>query len=474
LATPTTASAPALILALWLLRGAALAVGLLAPFWYWNGGLMEIEALQFIRQYLGERTLLQKIFDPRANDFGNYQARELSYFVDYLDARAFEALIGQDLTVFVPLSALMAGLLTAGVLFSAIRRYPGLPPFTVALLLLVYFSNYVYLVTAGMYYRSTKPLLAPVLMATVFYVLALLDAQSRPERRPTGRRAIGAVFLLFSLMGLLDRQGFFYAAVGLALLVVNAIAFKGRRDVVLAAGGAVAFLTLYNIALVPLLVQWVSGYAPSFEYQQLPIAQLVGNPMRWVQGTRMLLEANAVLMGGVPYWVGGALLGVLLMAAAWQGAWKTAAVSGAVLVAQVIMFTAMIVRHPPVYEWSDHRLWYYPLPFQVLALCGMVVILSRLVATWRRGRIVALNLVLAGCVCSNIMLWDGYRREMRGAPWFPTVEYQTFLLKASLRNGRPLPGLTPEYRGFYELCVSLSPSFQRGPGAADDRVPGLR
>jgi hypothetical protein len=36
----------------------------------------------------------------------------------------------------------------------------------------------------------------------------------------------------------------------------------------------------------------------------------------------------------------------------------------------VLMFSLMIARHPPVYEWRHHRLWYYPLTFQItLAFC---------------------------------------------------------------------------------------------------------
>lgn len=42
------------------------AAAILAPVWFWSGGLVEIEALQFIRQYLDGRTLIEKVFDPHA------------------------------------------------------------------------------------------------------------------------------------------------------------------------------------------------------------------------------------------------------------------------------------------------------------------------------------------------------------------------------------------------------------------------
>ena len=79
---------------------ALVAAAILAPAWYWDGGLIEIEALEFIRHYLDPRGLLQKVFDPYTNDLGTYQARELSYFFDYLDARVFNVLIARGCLAF--------------------------------------------------------------------------------------------------------------------------------------------------------------------------------------------------------------------------------------------------------------------------------------------------------------------------------------------------------------------------------------
>jgi hypothetical protein len=84
----------------------AAAVGfVLAPFFYWRGGLLETEATQFIPHYLDARPLLQKVFDPRTNDFGAYQARELSYLLDWVNAHVFDALLSHGAVVFVPARA---------------------------------------------------------------------------------------------------------------------------------------------------------------------------------------------------------------------------------------------------------------------------------------------------------------------------------------------------------------------------------
>ena len=184
----------------------------LAPFWFWKGGVLELEVLHFIGRYLDERSMLRKIFDPYTNDFRTYQAREFSYFIDYIDAHVFRQLLRWDVTIFIPLSAIVATLLTIGVFLYALRKYPGLTPVTGSLLLLVYMSNYIHLVTMGVFYRSTKPLLAPVLMGTAFYLAALFNSGAR-------RWTPFAIFGLFCLMSLLDRQGYFYALVGTGLVI---------------------------------------------------------------------------------------------------------------------------------------------------------------------------------------------------------------------------------------------------------------
>src|SRR3972149_11427405 len=49
-------------------------------------GLLHPEALERIPNYLDERNLFQKVYDIDKNEYGLYQARELSHFFDYIDA----------------------------------------------------------------------------------------------------------------------------------------------------------------------------------------------------------------------------------------------------------------------------------------------------------------------------------------------------------------------------------------------------
>lgn len=439
------------------------------PYWYWDGGLLEVETTHFIQQYLDGRGLLQKVFDPHANDLGTYQARELSYFLDYLDAKLFGLLIARGYAIFIPGSALIASLLTIGIFFRGVRRYSTLPSLTVTLVLLLYLSNYVHIVTMGMFYRSTKPLLAPVLMGTTFYLLSLVGVNAEtaaPARE--GKWAPLIVFALFCGMSLLDRQGFFYALVGAAVLVSNTALAGGRRDLSVAAAAAVGVMSLYNVVLAPLIVAFVNGYTPSFEYQRLPLTNLWTDPGHFARAGELLTEASALLMGGVPNWM---CVGVLSLMLVWafreakesaRSSWtkpKIILVSVLVALAQVLMFAAMIARHPPIYDQYDHRVWYYPLPFQALLVTVLIVLLSQIVAGWKTGRLAVVNLLLVAGLISNAAHWSDYSRLQRRSQWFSVVYTQTYLLKLSLKDGRPYPE-HEGYLDFCRFCLAVSPPFR--------------
>jgi hypothetical protein len=338
--------------------------------------------------------------------------------------------------------------------------------------LLLYLTNYVHVVTMGMFYRSTKPLLAPVLMATAFYLLALIGEHARAgDRSAGGKRAPWVVFVLFCAMSLLDRQGFFYAVVGLAILLGHAAIARGRRDVALAGAAAVMAMILYNLVLAPLIVLRVNAYTPSFQYQQVPLNGLLTDPAYWWRAGELALQAVSVLAGSLPYWLWAGVAVASLILALRGGRGRTFALTcGFVVLAQVVMFAAMIARHPPVYEWEDHRLWYYPLPFQALLATIMVVLLSRILATGGMTRTLAVNVLLAAAVASNVSHWDDYRAVQLRSRWFPTVYHQTSALKDSLKEGRPRLFLNPEYAGFYDFCLTLSPALRSraaGPRVAD-------
>lgn len=436
----------------------------LAPLWFWQGGVLEGEATVFIRQYLDERATLAKIFDPRGNDLGTFQARELSYFFDYLDANVFRGLMQADVALFIPLTSILASILAIAVFAVSVRQYSFLSPLIRNLLLLTYLTNFVHLATMGVFYRSAKPLLAPAVMATAFYVLALADSSSAgPIRQRWRRGPMGIVFALLCAMSLLDRQGFFYALAAAGFLAGHAVVTRRNTDVVVSSAVAVGTMTLYTVWLGPRIIWLVNGYVPGLEYQKVPLEHLTSALWAYRQAGELLLENTAMLFGVVPGVVVVLGLGALVVAG-----WRRSSTSvglivalGLVAASQVLMFAVMIIRHYQVSDWIDHRNWYYPLPFQALVVVIVVVLLNRALSADVPWRKVVVGGALAAAIVSNVLHWPANRERMLSSKWFSVVHPQTAILKESLARGVPDERLMPPYRRFYDLCVDLSPRLRK-------------
>jgi hypothetical protein len=422
-----------------------------APVVFWEGGVAEEEALGFLRAHWSDRPAFQKILNPRGYDF--YQGRELSYALDFLDAQWVGFLFERDRFWFVPPSAFVASLGFVAVFrWGVPRALPGVPGLTTWLVLLLYLSNFAFLSTMGMLYRASKPLVAPLLLFALLFSL-------REHRRPP-TEAVAPVWPLFiagTAMSLLDRQGLFYlACLTLALAFVWARSRRGGRPA-LAAAFAVAVALAYNYLIGPWLVHAANGYWPSMHFQRLRPAWLA-DPGAWLEGLAILRDWTAVLFGSLP----SALLVVGAVAAlaglVWAHRRRPVRVAPAVVgmlllgaIAQVAMVAVMARRHEPV-TWIDHRIWYYPLPFQAVVVFGLLWALER-AARARGGTLPRLvPALLLSLVVLNVAQWPRLEQTMRSGPWFADVMRRSDLLKESLRGGVPAPLMDEDYRRFFFEC----------------------
>jgi hypothetical protein len=223
---------------------------------------------------------------------------------------------------------------------------------------------------------------------------------------------------------------------------------------------ALVAMTAYDVWIGPWIIERVSGYVPSLAYQEVPKAPLLqGLPYR--QSAEILGESLTAFLGGTSTVIAIALVAAIATA----GVWRTgperapklafAAILAVVAVSQVVMFAAMIVRHPPLYDWLDHRYWYYPLPFQALVLALLAMLLHRAIAGWNGWKLAAVHLTLVAAIVGNVAHWTSYRDVQLTSRWFSRVYPQTEILKSSLAAGQPDPRLIPQYRGFYELCMRI-------------------
>jgi hypothetical protein len=424
------------------------------PIVYWDGGVIDNEATAFVEAYLDERSFLSQVFDPRRTDFGNYQARELSYAVDWVDAHVLVQLLHHGLVLLVPLSALVGGLALVAVFPRAVTRsFPSLSSITAGLWLLVFLSQFVWLSSAGLFYRSGKVLLLPVLLVLAAHLI-VTARRGEPHEASARLHHAAVVGGLGLLAALLDRQGFFELAVALAL-VLAACAMGRRLWVTLAAlATALVLAVTYNLLLAPAAIQALNGYKPSFAYQALGLGEFVSEPIRFAQAADVAGSYLRLLLGGLHPLVPVAALG--LVTVAWllrpgprRPRLEKLGVAVGALASQWLMLALMIHRHEPMYTLPDHRLCYYPLVLMAVLTFALSGLSGLAVALWGARARLGVNTLLAVLVVANVAAWSGSWRRME--PWFPGQVAQSERLKSSLRTGAKDPRLDQYHGRLYEV-----------------------
>jgi hypothetical protein len=426
---------------------AAVVVAAIAGQWmFWRGGILEFEATAFIPQYVADRAPLAKLFDPHSNDFDAYQARELSYVFDYADA-VFHASIARRFhaSLFIPLSSMLATLGIGILVMRGVREtMVRIDAVTTALMLAVFFSSFQFASTAGIYYRSSKILLGTVLLGWLFHWRrSILD----PRTGDAWKHGVLCV-----AAGLLDRQGFFFGVAAAVILGGYSWNTRRMRPTLRAIVVALGALVIYNLALAPAAIHALNGYWPDFEYQSRSLRSVVllWHPGYFFRAVALLAQNTAVLFGGVVpalalFGLGAALSRAMLNATRTS---RLCRYIVAVLAAEVVMFAMMIHQHPPIDQFVDHRLWYYPVPFVITVIFGWLLWIDAMALSGRRLR--AVQLALVAIIIINISTLAGRRDVMAHGPYFERVFTQSELLKRSLATGNPEPALDEGYRGFFD------------------------
>ncbi|MFA6715778.1 MAG: hypothetical protein WCS27_10405, partial [Victivallaceae bacterium] len=217
------------------------------------------------------------IFDPLNNDWGLYQGRELSYFIDYLDANFIAFCAKFRMAHFHSLSFYIIVLMII-----AVQQYYGNLLFRNLSRIEIFagtclMTSMPAFILGGSFFRSAKPLCA-LFLCLIFYLTLLLYYRGMILRKRNDNSITGIIIALELLLVLSDKQGvFFTAAFGmiLALFLVFGFALpelSGRnkrslRFLALGTAGVILFSALYNGLICPHLVYCLNGYYPGFEFQ---------------------------------------------------------------------------------------------------------------------------------------------------------------------------------------------------------------
>jgi len=378
---------------------------------------------------LQKRPLLAQIFDPQINDWGAYQARELSYVFDWIDARVFAAVLDHHVLLFVPLSGILGLIAVSAVYFWGARKVLGLNGVMPSMLLSLFLSCIVVQASTPILYRSSKIILCMALLAFLFYTFSLLQR----EKRSLTALKCATLFLLGLIMALCDRQGFYYLISATFVVLMLWLIAKVRGEstgrgylpVIFVNAAAIGATIFYNRILAPQLIHALNGYWPNFFYQNLPWSQLL-DPALPAKAWHLFQQQVSFFFGNIPFLV----LASLIVIAAFGIAWKRRrainsnhltllAVSVVSIIAIIGLLATMIARHPALYSIRDHSFWYYTLTLHVVFLFGISAWLSFLGPRDRSRFNPLLYALIAILIASNVRAY-AHQREIMIHPdgWF--------------------------------------------------------
>lgn len=336
-----------------------------------KSGLLHPEALERIPNYLDSRNVFQKVFDIDKNEYGLYQARELSHFFDYVDANAIKLSATLGLVHFyslVYLASIFA--LILGGLYLA-RNYFGHQTYLIpSLVILIFLFSPVPFLSPYMF-RSAKILVS---VATVTFCIATVRFLTQ-KSTSTSAKIIVVASALFLAAG--DRQGLYILLIAIVLVSLTYILFGHKKylklSILLALGTVISLI--YSYALAPILIKIDIGHFPSFSYHKIDLR--LAKPVFFRYSTIYSLDVFKYFLGNLNRFI---VLFFLLNFLAIYVIQQTEKIGGRlryslILIAAVmsilILNTLMILKHSAI-PLEEVRRVYYALPLAtIILICAL-------------------------------------------------------------------------------------------------------
>jgi len=380
---------------------------------YHHGGIIHPEIQTYLPYYLSDGPLINKLYDSKVLDQDMYQARELSYFFDFIDSKFIEWSVSLGHPHFLSITTYIF-LLVTGLLIWHFRKIIALPaPTGIALVVLFWTTPSVFL--AGIFFRSAKVGVALLAALLFLEIHGYLKAKHQNPKRHYLIRWL-VFFGLGWVMTLFDRQGVYLAGMALIFLLFWGIFFPDKNMLlpISAISASLIMSYIYNYMIGPFLTQALNQYSPNFSYQHIPLWKIFKYPLIFAWASISLyLDTIRFMFGNIPLLITGIGL-VLLIVRIFFTTYRelrstgrlsryTAAGAGAILCnvfLLIAMDALMVLRHNPLFD-PDIRRVYYWIPQVTILFLTIAFFLSHIIKENKHLKnIVLLVLILA--IAGNI------------------------------------------------------------------------
>jgi hypothetical protein len=437
-----------------------------------KGGMIHPECTVYLPKYLSERCLLNKLYDSKLFDQDGYQARELSYFFDFIDSKFIALSVSFGYPHFYSLTHYVFSILIGLIIWQfSVRELTLKPLLGAGMVVLFWTTPCVFFFS---YFRSAKIGVALAVTVLFFVIYRILRRDLHDKEHPFPPTTWLLCFAVAWCAARFDPQGFFLVVVIFAFLSLWFSAFPSKNilKLLLAFGASIILSVLYKYQIAPMLTFHLNHYWPNFTYQQIHsqpypvhLEQLITHPLYSYNGVSLFVDTLRFLIGNIPYNVASALLGVSILlvllcisirARIGRKNIKLVSVVAAGFMMSYMLICLMIVimaiKHPQLL-WPDLRRIYYWSPITSVVCMTIAFILSQL-SKMRYSVKWLLFVIMIIAIGGNIYAIPQHRAVITESHLKPFYENAPRLL-AALRNIKdshyqPLPDVeqNPVYQYF--------------------------
>ncbi len=341
-------------------------------------GFLHPEAQYRIQNYLDSRNLFQKVYDIDKNEYGLYQARELSHFFDYLDANFIKLSTALGFPHFYSLVYFISIFWISAICLHIAKMNFNYKNFLIpCLIIFIYLTSPIPFFSSYMF-RSSKILVSLGIVVIFALILRFLSQRSQ------GKKTLSLICTAGILMTFPDRQGLYILLAIVGFLFLNYLFFRNDKQLKLFKFLTVAsILSLtYSYVIAPFLIKIAIGHFPDFSYHEIDLS--LTKPIFFRYSTLYSLDVFKYFFGNLPriltlfFLLNFLIIFILGQTKITVDRLKHAFILALGILAVLILNTLMILRHNAI-PLEDVKRVYYSLPLSTIILlstlffCGMIL-----------------------------------------------------------------------------------------------------